>query len=301
MSVLVAVTVLVFVLLFRSVPLGKVLEVLRAARTGPLILGALLTVAFPIFSALRWRAVMGGLGRRISIRESNSIILACFTLSTFTPSKGGDLGRAWFLRGRVPMSTVLGSVFAERLLDVFTLLGFCFVGSLTFHWRSLRLISGALLVGGVIVVAGLLLVRLPVPARIQPRVERGLEALRVLLRSPGLFGLVLLFTLLNWLASILQAWFFYRSLGATAVAPGLVCAALPAAIFIGLLPVTIAGMGTRDATLIRLLAGHASAPISLGVGMLYSLCGYWIPGLVGLPFLRWAMRPERKVDFSVQI
>jgi hypothetical protein len=289
MGALAAITSVVFILLFRNVPFGDVMKQVRAARAVPLILGALLTATFPVLSALRWRAVMGGLGRHLSLSEANSMVLACFTLSTFTPSKGGDIGRAWFLRGRVPMSTVLGSVFAERLLDVFTLLGFCFVGSLCFHWRTLYVLSGALLLGGAIVVAGLLLVRFPFPEKIRPRVERGLEALRVLLRRPALLAVVLIYTLLNWVASMAQAWFFYRSLGATSMPFGRVSAALPVAIFIGLLPITIAGMGTRDAALIRLLAGQASAPISLGVGMLYSICGYWIPGLVGLPFLRWSM------------
>jgi len=290
MAILAAITVIIFVLLFRSVSFVAVWGVLRTARPIPLAIGILLTGTFPIFSALRWQAVMGGLGRRIPTGECASMIMACFTLSTFTPSKGGDLGRAWFLHGRVPVTTVLGSVLAERLFDVLTLLGFCLVGSLVYHWRTLALISGALLAGGIIGPALLLTVRIPLPRKIGPRVERMLEALRMLLRSPGLFSLVLLYTLLNWLASLVQAWLFYRSLGAVAMPFGRVCAALPVAVFIGLLPITIAGMGTRDAALIRLLTAHAAAPISLGVGMLYSLCGYWLPGIVGIPFLRWALR-----------
>lgn len=290
MVVLAMVTVVVFWLLFRNIPIGRMIGEIRDARLLPLVLGLLLTVTFPILSGLRWRAVMGGLGIPISMRESTSMILACFTLSTFTPSKGGDIARAWFLRGRAPMSTVLGSVLAERILDVLTLLAFCFIGALSFRWRTLSILSGLLLAGGIAVVAGLLFLRFPYPAKIRPKIERGLEALRVLIRRPGLLGGVLAFTLLNWLASFVQVWLFYRSLGATGVPFGRVCAVLPVAIFVGLLPVTIAGMGTRDAVLIRLLAAQATPAVSLGVGMLYSLCGYWIPGIVGIPFLSWAMR-----------
>jgi glycosyltransferase 2 family protein len=289
MAVLAGVTAVVFYLIFRNVPFHDVLARLRTAHTLPLLMGALLTVTFPIFSALRMEAVLAGIGRRIELGRAFTIIMAGFTFSTFTPSKGGDLARAWFLRGRAPVSSVLGSVLAERLLDVLTLLAFCLVGSLVFHWNTLALLSGALLVCGILGTTLLLTVHLPIPAKLRPKVERLLESLRVLLRRPGLFVYVLSLTLANWLASIIQAWLFYRSLGCP-MPFARVLAALPAAIFVGLVPITIAGMGTRDSALIRLLAAQAAPEISLAVGMLYSLFGYWLPGLVGLPFLRSAMR-----------
>lgn len=289
MAVLVCVTAVVFYLIFRNVPFREVLARLREARVWPLALGGLLTILFPIFSALRMRAVLDGIGKRIEMRTIFSIVMAGFTFSSFTPSKGGDLARAWFLRGRVPVSSVLGGVLAERLLDVLTLLAFCLAGSLVYRWRTLALASGLLFVGGVLATALLLTVRVPVPAKLRPRVERLLTSLRALLRSPRLLLGVLALTLANWLASFAQTWLFYVSLG-VAMPFARIMAALPAAIFVGLVPVTIAGMGTRDSALIRLLAGQAAPEISLGVGMLYSLFGYWLPGLVGLPFLRHALR-----------
>jgi glycosyltransferase 2 family protein len=289
MGILALMTAVVFYLIFRNVPFHEVLARLRGAHALPLVMGALLTITFPIFSALRMEAVLGGIGRRIEYGTSFAIVMAGFTFSTFTPSKGGDLARAWFLRGRAPVSSVLGSVLAERLLDVLTLLAFCLAGSLVYHWRTLALLSGFLLACGLAGTALLLTVRLPIPAKLRPKVERLLESLRVLLKRPGLFAYVLALTLANWLASVIQAWLFYRSLG-TAMPFARVLAALPAAIFVGLVPITIAGMGTRDSALIRLLAVQAAPEVSLGVGMLYSLFGYWLPGLVGLPFLRSALR-----------
>ena len=62
---------------------------------------------------------------------------------------------------------------------------------------------------------------------------------------------------------------------------------LPLAIFVGLLPLTLSGMGTRDPAFIALFGGlGVAAEVSLGVGLLYSLYGYWLPALVGLPFMR---------------
>jgi hypothetical protein len=289
MAVLVLVTAIVFYLIFRNVPFREVIARLRGARPLPLLIGGLLTITFPVLSALRMQAVLAGIGRRVEFASSFAIVMAGFTFSTFTPSKAGDLARAWFLRGRAPVSSVLGSVLAERLLDVLTLLAFCFAGSLVYRWKSLALLSGLLLACGLAGTALLLTVRLPIPAKLRPKVERLLESLRVLIRSPGLFVRVLALTLANWIASVVQAWLFYLSLG-SAIPFARVLAALPAAIFVGLVPITIAGMGTRDTALIRLLAGQAAPEISLGVAMLYSLFGYWLPGLAGLPFLRNALR-----------
>jgi uncharacterized membrane protein YbhN (UPF0104 family) len=253
-----------------------------------LVGGILITLSFPVLSAWRWKAIMDGLRERLSVREAFTLIMACWPLATFTPSKGSDLAKAYFLRGRIPVSTVLGSVLAERVIDVLTLLGFCLVGSLIFRWGALALASGLLLGAGILGLALLLLVRLPVPTKIRPKVDRLLEALRVLLRRPRLLLWVLVLTVANWLASVVQTWLFYTALDSP-VPLGCVLGALPAAIFVGLLPVTLMGMGTRDAALIQLLAGHALAAVSLSVGLLYSLCGYWLPGLFGLPFLRTAL------------
>lgn len=289
MGILLLVTAVVFFLLFRNVSLSAVLALVRGARPWLLLLGIAVTVSFPFFSAWRWKAIMDGLGWELSVREAVSLIMACWPLATFTPSKGSDLAKAYFLRGRMPVSIVLGSVLAERLLDVLILLAFCLVGSLSFGWRTLAMASGALLLIGVAGVALLLTLRLPVPKKLRPKVDRLLEALRLLLRRPGLLLWVLVLTVANWLASVVQTWIFYLALRVS-VPFASVLAALPAAIFVGLLPITLMGMGTRDAALIRLLASHAAAPVSLGAGLLYSLCGYWLPGLFGLPFLRLALR-----------
>ncbi|MDM7917303.1 MAG: lysylphosphatidylglycerol synthase transmembrane domain-containing protein [Candidatus Eisenbacteria bacterium] len=288
MAVLVLVTLLVFYLLFRNVSFSRVFELLGSARLAPLIAGLLLTATFPVFSAWRWQRMMDALGHPIPGRQAFSLIMACNTLAVFTPSKGSDLAKAYFLRGRAPVSTVLGSVLAERLLDVLTLLAFCLAGSWMRGWNTLALASGGLFVLGLAGTVALLTIRLPVPRKLRPKVDRLLQALRLLLGRPALLAPVLLLTLANWLASVVQTWLFYVSLrGPTPFGP--VLAALPAAIFVGLLPVTLAGMGTRDAALIRLMAPVSASAVSLGVGILYSLGGYWLPGILGLPFLRTAL------------
>jgi hypothetical protein len=64
-----------------------------------------------------------------------------------------------------------------------------------------------------------------------------------------------------------------------------IIAYVPISIFIGLLPITIGGVGTRDAALIHLFAPYASPAMMAGIGLLCSL-RYVLDSLIGLPFFR---------------
>jgi hypothetical protein len=65
-----------------------------------------------------------------------------------------------------------------------------------------------------------------------------------------------------------------------------VTASLLPAMFAGLLPLTLAGMGPRDSALIFLFEGYATGAQSLSVGLLYAFFFRWLLSLLGLPFLR---------------
>jgi len=54
---------------------------------------------------------------------------------------------------------------------------------------------------------------------------------------------------------------------------------VPIAIFVGLLPITLAGIGTRDGALVALIAPHAVAAL---VG-LFSTLRYVVMALLGVP------------------
>lgn len=97
--------------------------------------------------------------------------------------------------------------------------------------------------------------------------------------------LIIIFSsLLLWFFNLIQIYFFFLCF---AYFPDieLVLGLVPIAILVGMIPITIAGMGTRDTALIVLFSGYAPSSLILGVGILCSL-RYWIIALVGLPFVR---------------
>ena len=277
-------TIGIFVLLFTQIDYGQVLRTLRSARPAWVLAAFAWTLTFPVFSALRFRRMLAALGHEVSFRDCFDMVMAAWPMGTITPSKSGDLMKAYYLKDRVPVGQVVGSVLAERILDVLVLLALAAFGCVLFQRWVLAAAAGAGFVGGL---GGLLLglrFRLPLPAKLTTKLEPVLDALRRLARSPSVLLPVLLYTLLNWFASVIQTVFAYRAFGAQ-VPLLFTIGALPLAIFVGLLPFTLSGMGTRDAALIALFARFAPKEVSLGVGILYSLFGYWIPAVVGLPFL----------------
>lgn len=270
---------------FLRVDFRVVLERLRKADPVPLALAALCTAFFPLLSALRFRRMLGALGHDISLRNCFDMIMAAWPLGTVTPSKTGDFVKAYYLKDRIPVPLVLGTVIAERVVDILVLLLLAALGSALYQrWHFVGLASLGFL-AGCAGIAVLMRAQALVPAKFRPKVEPLLESLRLLVRSPSLLGSVVLFTVLNWFASIAQLALCFRALGHP-VPILFAMGGLPLAIFVGLLPVTLSGMGTRDSALVFLFSAYAPAEVAVGVGLLYSLFGYWLPAVIGLPFLR---------------
>ncbi len=293
---LAVVTVAVFVLLGTGLDYSEVWSVLKDADPVLLGVGVLLTATFPVFSALRWQRMLRGLGYELGLGRAVQLIMAAWPMGTLTPSKAGDVVKAYFLKDEIPVRTVLGSVVAERALDVLVLLGMALFGCVLFQRWELAALAGAGFVFGIGVLFLLLRARLPIPAKIGQKLEPVLDAVRATLSSPGLLAQIVFWTVCNWMASVVQVVVCYKALGVD-VPLLMTTGAVPLAIFVGLLPVTLSGMGTRDSAFIFLFQAYAPAEVSLGVGLLYSLYGYWLPAVVGLPFMRAVLprgsRPRR--------
>ena len=183
----------------------------------------------------------------------------------------------------------MGSVIAERVLDLALLSLFALIGGIVFHdlW-IVGIASGVILARAAAVCIVLLEVKLPGGEKVQLKVHELLMALRSLGTSPGLLGGILLLTALNWFASMVQTKLLFDGVGAV-VTLGFTVAALPVALFVGLLPITFAGMGTRDSAMLVMFAAYATQAQILAVGLLYTFFGYWLLALVGIPFAKKAL------------
>lgn len=281
-GLLAASSVLIVFLLGMKVEWPAVGRAMAAADSGFLMSAFLATLTFPFLNTVRWMSVLWALDVRIEPMRAFRFIMALWPVGTLTPGKAGELLKAAFVKPRL---VGLGSVLAEHVVDVGVLGVFGIVFGAA--QNNVKALAGGMF--GLAAAAGVV-----VGARVASRILRGkplgekLEGFLAvgprLWAHPRLLALCVGSSALNWFLSMLQLWFLLRAFGEEAPL-GLVMAILPAATFAGLLPVSIAGAGTRDAAFLILAAGSVSEPAMLAASIVYTLLGYFLLGIAGLAFL----------------
>jgi len=239
--------------------------------------------------------------RSLGFGEANRLILAASSLNMVLPSKMGDIAKAYFMRdrGHLTGSLALSLVVFEKACDMLSLLLWCAFGLMiypqkdVFFWLMTVSVATGLLLG-------LLLLGSPAFAQFFFGKAHGIAPKKVKLKINKLshswkemhdyfWGdrrrllTISLTSIFIWFLHLLQIWFFILALNAWA--PFLANLALsPLAILAGLLPLTFAGVGTRDAALIALYQPYFSAPVAAALGLLCT-SRYLLPAIGGLPFL----------------
>jgi uncharacterized membrane protein YbhN (UPF0104 family) len=243
-------------------------------------------------------------GPSVGLGESLGLTLAGSSLNMVLPSKMGDLAKAEFVRRRGLMSggAAWSLVVFEKTCDMLALLGWCAFGLAVFPRRDpLFLMLTAAVAGGF--VAGLAMlgsqraasrvfagVRRLVGERRSGAVrdlEADWAAMRERFRSrPAAAGRVAGVSVALWGLHLLQIWFFIRGVGQFVPLPDHLALA-PLAILAGLMPLTFAGIGTRDAALIFFYRDYFpqnAAEVGAAVGLL-ATSRYVVPAIAGVPFL----------------
>jgi uncharacterized protein (TIRG00374 family) len=264
--------IVLLVLFVRSLP-GFRLEALPE-----LILGAnaaLLVVAFVVFylgfplRAYRWALLIRATGYRLGVRDAGEIIFISWLVNCLVPAKLGDLYRAYLLKINSPvsLSRTFGTVFIERILDLFAIVvlglasGFwSFRSGLPFEVQVVFGIGVAVVLG---LAVGLLtmrnfgrriLVRLPLPEQVlefYDRFEEGVFSaigLRALPRLVVVTGLI-------WATEAMRLFLVVNALGFEGVQIG-----ISGAFFVALtgslltaVPLTPAGIGFVETGVVGLL------------------------------------------------
>lgn len=283
-------TFVVFYLLFRKIDVKSVFEHLRTIPNYIWLSATALTLIFPVLSAIRWYLILKTIGYKISIKRCLLIIIGIWPISSISPSKAGDLLKSVSLRKEVKPFIIAGSVLTERLLDLIVLSFFALIGGLIFESFQIIIVSGSLILAifGVFIIS-LTKINFPFSDKIKLKVLEILHSLKSLFKDPKTFSYILFLTIANWFASIFQTYLLFKGVGAE-VPLGYVTGGLPIAIFVGLLPITFGGMGTRDSAMIFLFAGFCVSSKILVVSILYSFFGYWLLAIIGLPFIKKALK-----------
>lgn len=264
-------------------------RVAAAARWSWLAGALLLVVPTTLASACRFTLLVPA--GAITLTESLKLTLAASVLNLALPSKMGDLAKAWFVarRGHMAGGAALGVVLFEKAADLLALLALCLVGlAAAGRPAPLWLIApvAGLLAAGVAMLISSRLARAALrlaPGRLRGTIEAWRSVQEKLAGERTAAVSIVALSLGAWGLHLAQIWMFARALNA--VPPLLKTLALAAlALLAGLVPVTLAGIGTRDAALIYLFRDYLTQEGGAALGLLCTL-RYVAPALAGLPFL----------------
>ncbi len=264
----------------------------RSAQPGWVWVAFAQASACVLLGALRWQLVLRAMGYRLGFGRLLAVILATWPPGVVVPSRANEVLRAVAIREAVPLAAGTGSILAEKLIDLFVLLAFACVGAgLSGLWPGAAAIGGVAALQ-VLVVASLgrrraWLAELPWLKARPGVLERLFAASDVLVERPLDLAVV---SLVSLSIRVLTVGVGHALLVAVGAGVPLfdTLTLWPVAILAGILPVTLGGMGTRDAAfiyLLRTVGVPASGASVLAATMGYSAVAMWSFAVIGLPFM----------------
>lgn len=293
------ISLLILGVIYWKIDLGRLGAVLAGCSVPWMIVSLAMLVPLILGTAWRLLQVLPP-GCHLSYGEANRLILIASVGNLLLPSKMGDIAKAWFIkeRGHMSGSLALALVVYEKSCDMLSLLVWCafglffYSGKDALFWTLLISVCAGLAAGFALLRSRRLAEAMfELGARLGPgKLRDKLAQLR-----EGWFDMHASFwgngprlariaftSLFIWLLHLVQVWLFILALRASA--PFVDSCALSAlAILAGLLPLTFAGVGTRDAALIFFYQPYLSIPTAAALGILCTL-RYVMPALAGLPF-----------------
>lgn len=290
----------ILAVIYWKIDFAGLIQVFRDCNRGWMVVSLGMVVPITMITAWRLQQLMPS-GGRLGFGEANSLILAASVLNMVLPSKMGDIAKAYFMRdkGHLSGSLALSVVVFEKACDMLSLLLWCAFGLLLYPRKDwlFSIMTVSVATG---LVLGVLLLSSPRFAQFFFKLGQKFspKSLRAKLGKLSYAWqemhdyfwhdkrhllLIAATSVFLWFLHLLQIWFFILALNAWT--PFLANLALsPLAILAGLLPLTFAGVGTRDAALIAFYAPYFNAATAAALGLLCT-SRYVLPAIGGLPFL----------------
>ncbi|WP_292492367.1 lysylphosphatidylglycerol synthase transmembrane domain-containing protein [Methanoculleus sp. 10] len=304
-----AIGIAVFLVILINLDTPAILAALLSVNVHYLIAALLVNGLIVVIKAKKWNIIVDSIRPGFSLWQSIVGFLIGFSLSTLTPGKVGDAVRCLYVKNdSCTTGMALSTVAIDRIIDLALLFAFGIVALIAFSVIiGVEILSGGLLLVLVCAIAfGIFAVSRKtymekilrpffaalVPARYRDQfsgyfndfytgLDTFLASRRQLLECTG-FGIV------SWILAVIYASLLGRSIG---IDVGYyMFLVIPIISMLDLLPISISGVGTRDATLLYLFGIIGIAPeTAIAFSILYLVFSYWFVALVGLPF--WLLYP----------
>jgi hypothetical protein len=287
----------IFIAILFVVDVPHILTYLARADFGLVLLSVVLVIPHLATKAWRWQVLLRGVGIRIGLLDASRLYAIGQAAGFLTPGQAGDAVKAVYLRADGhSLGRSLVTVVVDRLYDLLIVGGLAVWGIFVFgdvpQGQTAIIV---LFVAGVIVLFGLfashgwqgplarLIVRV-VPARFLRGRDPQRSLDNLVLPAPTLISSFAI-TIISFIISYFRSWLLFAALGLN-VPLAYFLAATSIAGIAAILPVTVGGVGTRDAAFVVLFSmmGYGAEPaVALSTLVLLHQITNWVVG--GLAFL----------------
>jgi uncharacterized protein (TIRG00374 family) len=300
LSFAVALAILAFFFRRLDINLSDIWFIVKNANIWQLAIALILYYSTFIIRAFRWRLMLAQAG----IADENGFdvpdiprLVDIFVLSWFAncviPAKLGDGYRSYLLKrdSGAPMSSGLGTILAERLVDLVVLFSTMIVmGIIAFHGHVPGQAERTLLGGVVLLAIGGIAVTVLyffrdhleqlIPHRFRAQYGRLHDGIFSCLRRPERFAAI---SVVIWILDGTRFFLVAKSLGADISFPTAVFVALMASL-VATLPFTPAGLGVVEAAVIVILTDvvHLDPAMAGSIALMDRVITYWSVIAVGL-------------------
>lgn len=295
---------IVFVLILWRLDIRYILEQFKRMQWEVFLVAVAALVTFHVLKAFRWRYILGLQEIQYSFTNSYLMYLSGLFAGILTPGRLGDFAKIFYLRadGFSTVKAVFSS-FLDRVLDLIFLL-LCGVFTLLWIDRMLSVRIPFLWVIGVALASALAIGKLMgldrikkivsklIPKSYRPLFDKEVTGLKDDLKNYSFWKAVTLivYTAIGWLLYFFVIYALTRSIGLKIPFFDVV-AFFVVSTLVTFIPITIAGVGTRDLVLLAMFSQVGYVKEDAISFSLLILVSYLLTALFGL--MAWLIKPVR--------
>jgi uncharacterized protein (TIRG00374 family) len=302
----------IFVFIVKGTGMGRIIDTFKLIDPVKLFLIPFFIVFIIVIRGYRWQYLMRMVGIDYSLRRSAVVWTIGFFAAAITPGKVGDALRAFYVSDETGKNfgESFLTVFIDRLLDLVVVLLMGVVTTIIFSYYYMKIPSIWVVFLGILGIFVLLFLMLhrglmkkllkPVFNALVPKKYRDgmslsfnsfYDSLREYVRKwKGTLNAFLL-TVVYWVVIFILAYYIAYMMDVK-VSFAYLFIIMPMVTLVELIPISISGLGTREATVIFFFSiiGISSAK-AVGFSIAYLLIGTYLTSLLG--FFLWFKNPAK--------
>ncbi len=284
--ILASVSVLIIFIIFKTlVSMEDFYRVIRGISWFYFFLSFATIIPVVIINVAKWYLVLRAADYNVSFQKIFKIVITSTSLGIL-PGRLGDFARSYPLRHIIPLPQAIGTIVLEKILDISVLLAFSGIGLFVLGYQTFAVFELLLVAGAfpILKITGSASKKILPKNHLTDKLYDAFSVLNKVKARKKNFSMAIISSCANGMLSMFQIYWLFKAVGAV-VPLFAIFAFHPLGVFAGLIPITLAGAGTRDSMIIYLFGDFAAPGQSLAVGILYAMQSYWILSLLGLPLL----------------